>query len=79
MYINIWQIFWGTVSQNVRFFLNFLKILMVLNKTINRAFRIQEFIKLYKQNALKKFLIFTVSLNKTLALNFPSNSHLENF
>ena len=49
--------FSGNFPENV-IFSNFLKIWMVLDKTIHRAFL--EFIKLYKQNPLEKSFIFTI-------------------
>ena len=48
------------------------------DKTIHKAFgitRLLEFIKLFKQNPLEKYFIFTIYQNHTLALMFmPSYS-----
>ena len=49
----------------------FLKMLMVSDNMIHRAF---EFMQLYKQNSLEKFFIFTIYKNYTLALKALFNN-----
>ena len=65
-YVHKPMVKFGEASRKCYFFVcNFLKILTVSDKTFTRLL---EFIKLYKQNPLEKFFIFTIYQNYTLAL-----------
>ena len=68
MYINLWWNFRG--HPKFFFFFNFLKIWMVSDKTIHRAFGIHKTLVFIKQNPLEKIFIFTIYQNYTLALNY---------
>ena len=59
MYITLWYNFRGH-PENYSF-MQFLKILIVSDKMIHRAFRTH--IQLYKQNPLEKIFIFTIYQN----------------
>ena len=66
MYITLWKNFRGH-PKNVSF-VHFLKILMVSDKTIHKAFRTHTNVQLCKQNPLEKICIFTIYQNYTMAL-----------